>query len=136
VQRQYTIGSKRHKLVARLDVIDDGPGIPPEQQEQIFYPMISGRPDGTGLGLSIAQNIVNQHGGLIECAAGPAKPFSRCCCPWKDRMSRKEHIWVIDDDHAIRWVLEKALQRDEHDGHDFRQRGGMCSTPPQGRRTR
>ena len=28
-------------------------------------------------------------------------------------MSRKEHIWVIDDDHAIRWVLEKALQREE-----------------------
>lgn len=28
-------------------------------------------------------------------------------------MTRKEHIWVIDDDHAIRWVLEKALQRDE-----------------------
>ncbi len=28
-------------------------------------------------------------------------------------MSRKEHIWVIDDDHAIRWVLEKALQRDD-----------------------
>ncbi|HCK82373.1 MAG TPA: nitrogen regulation protein NR(I), partial [Candidatus Competibacteraceae bacterium] len=27
-------------------------------------------------------------------------------------MSRKEHVWVIDDDHAIRWVLEKALQRD------------------------
>ncbi|MBL8260325.1 MAG: PAS domain-containing sensor histidine kinase, partial [Candidatus Competibacteraceae bacterium] len=73
VQRQYTIGSKRHKLVARLDVIDDGPGIPPDQQEQIFYPMISGRPDGTGLGLSIAQNIVNQHGGLIECASRPGE---------------------------------------------------------------
>ncbi len=28
-------------------------------------------------------------------------------------MTRKAHIWVIDDDHAIRWVLEKALQRDE-----------------------
>ncbi|MCC6134990.1 MAG: nitrogen regulation protein NR(I) [Candidatus Contendobacter sp.] len=28
-------------------------------------------------------------------------------------MNRKEHIWVIDDDHAIRWVLEKALQRDD-----------------------
>ena len=73
VQRQYTIGSKRHKLVARLDVIDDGPGIPLEQQAQIFYPMISGRPDGTGLGLSIAQNIVNQHGGLIECASRPGE---------------------------------------------------------------
>ncbi len=73
VQRQYTIGSKRHKLVARLDVIDDGPGISPEQQERIFYPMISGRPDGTGLGLSIAQNIVNQHGGLIECTSRPGE---------------------------------------------------------------
>ncbi len=73
VQRQYTIGAKRHKLVARLDVIDDGPGIPPDQQEQIFYPMISGRPNGTGLGLSIAQNIVNQHGGLIECASRPGE---------------------------------------------------------------
>ena len=73
VQRQYTIGAKRHKLVARLDVADNGPGIPPEQQEQIFYPMISGRPDGTGLGLSIAQNIVNQHGGLIECASRPGE---------------------------------------------------------------
>ncbi|MEZ5581997.1 MAG: hypothetical protein R3F37_03710 [Candidatus Competibacteraceae bacterium] len=27
-------------------------------------------------------------------------------------MARKEHIWVIDDDHSIRWVLEKALQRE------------------------
>lgn len=73
VQRQYTIGAKRHKLVARLDVADDGPGIPPEQQEQIFYPMISGRPDGTGLGLSIAQSIIAQHGGLIECASRPGE---------------------------------------------------------------
>lgn len=73
VQRQYTIGAKRHKLVARLDVIDDGPGISPEQQEQIFYPMISGRPGGTGLGLSIAQSIINQHGGLIECSSRPGE---------------------------------------------------------------
>ena len=73
VQRQYTIGSRRYKLVARLDVIDDGPGIPLEQLEQIFYPMISGRPDGTGLGLSIAQNIVNRHGGLIECLSRPGE---------------------------------------------------------------
>ena len=73
VQRQYTIGTKRHKLVARLDIVDDGPGIPPAQQERIFYPMISGRPDGTGLGLSIAQSIVAQHGGLIECASRPGE---------------------------------------------------------------
>ncbi len=73
VQRQYTICSRRYKLVARLDVIDDGPGIPLEQQEHIFYPMITGRPDGTGLGLSIAQSNVNQHGGLIECVSRPGE---------------------------------------------------------------
>ncbi len=69
IQRQYTIGHRRHKLVVRLDIIDNGPGIAEERQEAIFYPMISGRAEGTGLGLSIAQNLVNQHGGLIECTS-------------------------------------------------------------------
>ena len=73
VQRQCTIAHSRHKLVARLDIIDNGPGIPEEHQEDIFYPMISGRADGTGLGLSIAQNLANQHGGLIECASRPGR---------------------------------------------------------------
>lgn len=70
-QRQFTIGARRHKLVARIDVVDDGPGIPPELRESIFYPMITGRAGGTGLGLSIAQSLVNQHGGLIECTSRP-----------------------------------------------------------------
>jgi two-component system nitrogen regulation sensor histidine kinase GlnL len=38
---------------------------------QIFYPMVTGRAEGTGLGLSIAQSLINQHGGLIECASEP-----------------------------------------------------------------
>jgi two-component system, NtrC family, nitrogen regulation sensor histidine kinase GlnL len=71
VLRQYTVGQMRHKLVARIQVIDDGPGIPPEMQEQIFYPMVSGRDGGSGLGLSIAQSLINQHGGLIECTSRP-----------------------------------------------------------------
>ena len=73
VRRQYTIGHQRHKLVACLEVIDSGPGIPRERLQEIFYPMISGRPQGTGLGLSIAQNLVNQHGGLIECRSRPGE---------------------------------------------------------------
>ena len=72
-QRQFTIGQKRHKLVVRVDVIDDGPGIPPEMLETIFYPMVTGRAEGTGLGLSIAQSLVNVHGGLIECASRPGE---------------------------------------------------------------
>ena len=70
-QRHYTIGSNVHKLVIQLQIIDDGPGIPDDLIETIFYPMISGRADGSGIGLSISQGLVNQHKGLIECESEP-----------------------------------------------------------------
>lgn len=71
VNRHMTIGSSRHKLTAKIDVIDTGPGIPKELIGQIFYPLVTGRAEGTGLGLSIAQSLVNLHGGLIECTSSP-----------------------------------------------------------------
>lgn len=71
--RQFTIGQVRHRLVCRLQVIDNGPGIPAEIVESIFYPMVSGRAEGTGLGLSITQNIISQHQGLIECESTPGR---------------------------------------------------------------
>ena len=70
-QRQFTIGQRCYKLVIRIDVIDNGPGIPPDMQETIFYPMVTGRADGTGLGLSIAQSMVNQHRGIVEFTSEP-----------------------------------------------------------------
>ncbi|MFS0825617.1 nitrogen regulation protein NR(II) [Pseudomonas phoenicis] len=69
--RQFTIGHVRHRLVARVEITDNGPGIPAELQDTLFYPMVSGRPDGTGLGLAITQNIISQHQGLIECESHP-----------------------------------------------------------------
>lgn len=71
IVRNITIGPKLHKLAVRIYISDNGPGVPAEIIDSIFYPMISGRPDGTGLGLSIAQTIVNQHGGIIECDSEP-----------------------------------------------------------------
>lgn len=71
--RQYTIGPTRHKLVGRIEVIDDGPGIAPEMKESVFLPMVSGRVGGTGLGLPIAQSLINAHGGLIECESQPGR---------------------------------------------------------------
>jgi two-component system nitrogen regulation sensor histidine kinase GlnL len=71
VHRQYTIGQRRHRLVVRVDVSDNGAGIADELRALIFYPMVTARSDGTGLGLSIAQSLVNQHGGLIECQSKP-----------------------------------------------------------------
>lgn len=70
--RQYTIGARMHKLVAKIEIVDNGPGIPPEMLESIFLPMVTGRPDGTGLGLPLAQSLINMNGGLIECDSRPA----------------------------------------------------------------
>ena len=69
IRRNFNIGSSKHRLVARIDVIDNGPGINEELRKQIFYPMITGRSEGTGLGLSIAQALISRHRGLIECTS-------------------------------------------------------------------
>jgi len=71
VQRHFTIGRHNHRIVCRVDIVDNGPGIPTDITERIFYPMISGRSDGTGLGLTIAQNVISLHQGLIECDSQP-----------------------------------------------------------------
>ena len=71
VERQFTVGNKRHRLTLRVEIEDNGPGIPETLREHIFYPMVTGRADGSGLGLSIAQDIVNRHGGLIEFTSRP-----------------------------------------------------------------
>ncbi len=67
----FTIGGDRHPLVAAIEIIDNGPGVPEALIDQIFYPMVSGTAAGSGLGLSIAQSIMNQLGGLIECRSEP-----------------------------------------------------------------
>jgi two-component system, NtrC family, nitrogen regulation sensor histidine kinase GlnL len=71
--RHFTIGHTHHRLVLQTDIIDNGPGIPEKLQEQIFYPMVTGRAEGTGLGLSIAQSLINQHSGLIKMSSQPGK---------------------------------------------------------------
>ena len=71
VQRQVSIGTRQHRLMCRIDVADDGPGIPDDLVDSMFYPLVSGRDGGAGLGLSIAQSLVYEHGGIIECTSRP-----------------------------------------------------------------
>ncbi|MDO6387629.1 MULTISPECIES: nitrogen regulation protein NR(II) [Uliginosibacterium] len=71
--RQVTLAKKRHKLALELQVIDNGPGIPLEIRDKIFYPLVSGREGGTGLGLSIAQSFVEQHQGTIDLESDPGR---------------------------------------------------------------
>lgn len=70
---QTNIHGQRCKLAARIEVIDNGPGIPSELQDTLFYPMVSGRDGGTGLGLSIAQNLIDQHQGKIDVESWPGR---------------------------------------------------------------
>ena len=71
VARQVTLAKKRHRLALSLQVIDNGPGIPDDIRERMFYPLVSGREGGSGLGLTLAQSFVQQHHGTIECESRP-----------------------------------------------------------------
>ncbi|MEO8847743.1 MAG: nitrogen regulation protein NR(II) [Casimicrobiaceae bacterium] len=67
IARYVTLAKKRHPLAVAITVHDNGPGVPAEIRERIFFPLVSGREGGSGLGLTIAQTFVAQHGGTIEC---------------------------------------------------------------------
>lgn len=82
-QRNCTIGSSTYPLVAKIDIEDNGQGVPPELHEKIFMPMITGHADGTGLGLSIAQSLIQQHKGLIEFDSRPGKTIFTVFIPIK-----------------------------------------------------
>ncbi len=81
IMRQFTIGKHRHRLVVKIDITDNGPGIPEEILQKIFYPLVSGNEQGTGLGLSIAQSLINQHKGIIECESQPGRTTFRILLP-------------------------------------------------------
>jgi|TARA_B110000495_G_scaffold180920_1_gene175285 two-component system nitrogen regulation sensor histidine kinase GlnL len=84
IQRSFTIGGDRHRVVCRIDVIDNGPGVSEEIFERIFFPMISGRSNGSGLGLTIAQTAINGHQGIIECDSEPGNTRFSIYLPIRD----------------------------------------------------
>jgi signal transduction histidine kinase len=56
-----------------VDVVDDGPGVPPEATDKIFDPFFTTKPQGTGLGLAIVRKIVDAHDGRIDVNSAPDK---------------------------------------------------------------
>lgn len=81
VARQVTLAKVRYRLALDLHIIDNGPGIPPDIQDRIFYPLVSGRDGGSGLGLTLAQTFVQQHQGVIECESWPGCTDFRILIP-------------------------------------------------------
>jgi len=83
--RQFTIGATLHRLVVQIDISDNGPGIPADMLDRIWFPMISGRPEGTGLGLAITQAIIGQQNGVIECTSRPGATCFSVFLPLDDK---------------------------------------------------
>lgn len=81
IARQVTLAKVRYRLALDLHIIDNGPGIPPDIQDRIFYPLVSGRDGGSGLGLTLAQTFVQQHMGVIECDSRPGYTDFRILIP-------------------------------------------------------
>ena len=71
IVRSVTLAKVRYRLALDLHIIDNGPGIPADLKDRIFYPLVSGRDGGSGLGLTLAQTFVQQHMGVIECDSRP-----------------------------------------------------------------
>lgn len=73
VVHNLVIGGQSHRQCARISVIDNGPGVAPDQLERIFFPMVSGDPQRTGLGLAIARSLISANGGRLDCSSRPGR---------------------------------------------------------------
>ena len=82
---KHTIGDIKHDLVVKIDVIDNGIGIPEDKLKEIFYPMVTTKNDGMGLGLTIAQSIIIQKNGVIECKSKTKETIFSIILPWSNK---------------------------------------------------
>jgi len=73
IARQVTLNRRRFPLAVTLQIFDNGPGIPEQIRETLFYPLVSGRPGGTGIGLHLAHTFVQQHNGTIDFESQPGR---------------------------------------------------------------
>jgi len=64
--RNATWDGQRHRLALAVEVVDNGPGVPAELVDSLFFPLVTSKPDGSGLGLAIAQELAKRHSGRIE----------------------------------------------------------------------
>jgi len=79
-------------LPLQVEIIDDGPGLPPDLEADIFEPFVSGRENGTGLGLALVSKIVNDHNGWISVDSEPGRTVFRISLPVAPSQSRRAKV--------------------------------------------
>ena len=90
-QRHFAIANRLHRLVARIDILNNGPAIPESIRDQIFYPMVTTRHHGSGLGLSISQELVRRQGGVIVCDQEGGETCFRIYLPIQQPHKERPH---------------------------------------------
>ena len=83
-ERNVVIGDAPHKLALRVEVADDGRGVPEDLAERIFLPLVSGRAQGSGLGLPLAQQVAREHGGSLSYRSRPGHTVFTLLLPAPD----------------------------------------------------
>jgi two-component system, NtrC family, nitrogen regulation sensor histidine kinase NtrY len=72
------VAGTNEDLRPEICIIDNGPGIPPENIDEIFVPFFTTRRDGSGVGLSISRQIMRMHGGNLKVRSVPGKETVFC----------------------------------------------------------
>ena len=81
ISHQEYIGKIRFGTICKIEIEDNGNGVPEEIKESIFFPMISGKEHGNGLGLAITQGILSQHNGSVSCKSRYGKTIFTLMLP-------------------------------------------------------
>lgn len=76
-------------LPLQIEIIDDGPGLPPDIEGDVFDPFVSGKENGTGLGLALVSKIISDHDGWISVDSVPGKTRFRISLPLAPRDAKE-----------------------------------------------
>ncbi|MFG5382367.1 two-component system sensor histidine kinase NtrB [Yoonia sp. R2-816] len=79
--RVHRSDGTQSRLPLQIEIIDDGPGLPPEIADDIFEPFISGKENGTGLGLALVSKLIGDAGGWISVDSVPGRTVFRISLP-------------------------------------------------------
>jgi len=85
------IGDASHALALRLEIIDDGHGVPEDLTERLFLPLVSGRADGSGLGLALAQQVAREHRGSLAYRSRPGHTLFTLLLPVQTEEEGERH---------------------------------------------
>jgi two-component system, NtrC family, nitrogen regulation sensor histidine kinase GlnL len=91
-ERQVTLSRKRYRVAIKLQIIDNGPGVPLDIRDKIFYPLVSGHEGGSGLGLALAQTFITQHHGMIDCESVPGNTAFTILLPVESTVMKHANI--------------------------------------------